>query len=183
MYYSLRTILSVLFSLYYSLHAIIFVLFSLYYSLRTILSVLFSLYYSLCTILVNVSLLTHACCPTGMIVTKPGMKPCSIRADQLDRDPLLRARNLDTPLGSSSAPDESRQNKESQRNRRDCPRSETKRWGGRERVKQRTTNYMDDKKPIASSEPANNETLNCGYPVIVHFGIRPSQLSYAGNPT
>ncbi|KAK4310674.1 hypothetical protein Pmani_017774 [Petrolisthes manimaculis] len=50
----------------------------------------------------------------GMVVTCPGMKPCSIRVDQLDRDQV------------------------------------------------------------------SDETIN--YPVIVHFGIRPPQLSYAGNP-
>ncbi|XP_045599544.2 ribonuclease 3 [Procambarus clarkii] len=50
----------------------------------------------------------------GMVVTSPGMKPCSIRVDQLDRDQV------------------------------------------------------------------SEETIN--YPVIVHFGIRPPQLSYAGNP-
>ncbi|ROT62179.1 drosha [Penaeus vannamei] len=50
----------------------------------------------------------------GMVVTCPGMKPCSIRVDQLDRDQV------------------------------------------------------------------SEETIN--YPVIVHFGIRPPQLSYAGNP-
>ncbi|CAL4099996.1 unnamed protein product [Meganyctiphanes norvegica] len=50
----------------------------------------------------------------GMVVTCPGMKPCSIRVDQLDRD------------------------------------------------------------------QDNDQVIN--YPVIVHFGIRPPQLSYAGNP-
>lgn len=48
---------------------------------------------------------------TGMVVTKPGMKPCSLRVDQLDRETM----------------DEGR------------------------------------------------------FPEIVHFGIRPPQLSYAGN--
>ncbi|XP_068249808.1 ribonuclease 3-like [Palaemon carinicauda] len=50
----------------------------------------------------------------GMVVTCPGMKPCSIRVDQLDRDQV------------------------------------------------------------------SEDIIN--YPVIVHFGIRPPQLSYAGNP-
>lgn len=49
-----------------------------------------------------------------MVVTHPGMKPCSVRVDQLDRD----------------------------------------------HQKPNSTNY----------------------PEIVHFGIRPPQLSYAGNP-
>lgn len=51
---------------------------------------------------------------SGMVVTYPGMKPCSVRVDQLDRD---------------------------QQKADDLP-----------------------------------------YPEIVHFGIRPPQLSYAGNP-
>lgn len=54
----------------------------------------------------------------GMVVTCPGMKPCSLRIDQLDRS------------------------------------------------------------HITTSE--NNATM---YPLIVHFGIRPAQLSYAGDPT
>jgi ribonuclease-3 len=51
---------------------------------------------------------------SGMVVTCPGMKPCSVRVDQLDRD--------------------------------------------------------------------QQKTDDLPYPVIVHFGIRPPQLSYAGNP-
>lgn len=56
----------------------------------------------------------------GMVVTNPGMKPCSVRVDQLDRN-------------VSDLPD--------------C---------------------IDSDKTV--------------HPVIVHFGIRPPQLSYAGNP-
>lgn len=55
----------------------------------------------------------------GMVVTKPGMKPCSVRIDQLDRN--------------------------------------------------------------VSDLPECNDN-GIIHPVIVHFGIRPPQLSYAGNP-
>lgn len=58
----------------------------------------------------------------GMLVTKPGAKPCSVRVDQLDRN------STDIP---------------------EC--------------------LDDDDKSIL-------------HPAIVHFGIRPPQLSYAGNP-
>ncbi|XP_034480129.1 ribonuclease 3 [Drosophila innubila] len=57
----------------------------------------------------------------GMLVTKPGHKPCSLRVDQLDRN------NSDLP---------------------ECLDRET----------------------------------GISHPAIVHFGIRPPQLSYAGNP-
>ncbi|XP_068144101.1 LOW QUALITY PROTEIN: ribonuclease 3 [Drosophila tropicalis] len=57
----------------------------------------------------------------GMLVTKPGHKPCSLRVDQLDRN------NSDLP---------------------ECSDRET----------------------------------GISHPAIVHFGIRPPQLSYAGNP-
>ncbi|XP_067633048.1 ribonuclease 3 [Eurosta solidaginis] len=57
----------------------------------------------------------------GMIVTKPGYKPCSVRVDQLDR------------------------------------------------------NVSDLPKCYDAEE-------NVTHPAIVHFGIRPPQLSYAGNP-
>lgn len=56
----------------------------------------------------------------GMVVTRPGMRPCSIRVDQLDRN-------------------------------------------------------VSDLPEI----PADNGIV---HPVVVHFGIRPPQLSYAGNP-
>lgn len=56
----------------------------------------------------------------GMVVTNPGMKPCSVRVDQLDR-------------ATGDLPE--------------C---------------------IDDN--------------GSRHPVIVHFGIRPPQLSYAGNP-
>lgn len=58
----------------------------------------------------------------GMVVTKPGQKPCSVRIDQLDRN----------------VPD------------------------------------------IPDCVDKDNE--NIIHPAIVHFGIRPPQLSYAGNP-
>ena len=51
---------------------------------------------------------------SGMVVTYPGMKPCSVRVDQLDRE--------------------------------------------------------------------QQKTKGIPQPEIVHFGIRPPQLSYAGNP-
>ncbi|XP_058814865.1 ribonuclease 3 isoform X2 [Topomyia yanbarensis] len=58
----------------------------------------------------------------GMVVTNPGMKPCSVRVDQLDRNVA------DVPKAS-----------------------------------------LTDEQGFV-------------HPVIVHFGIRPPQLSYAGNP-
>lgn len=58
-----------------------------------------------------------------MIVTYPGKKPCSVRVDQLDRNPPA---------------------------------------------------HQDDAK--------NTIDVKSFYPEIVHFGIRPPQLSYAGNP-
>ncbi|XP_059611847.1 ribonuclease 3 [Phlebotomus argentipes] len=56
----------------------------------------------------------------GMVVTNPGMKPCSVRVDQLDRN--------------------------------------------------------------VSDLPECRDSDGVVHPVIVHFGIRPPQLSYAGNP-
>ncbi|XP_058064829.1 ribonuclease 3-like, partial [Anopheles bellator] len=61
-------------------------------------------------------------CLKGMVVTNPGMKPCSVRVDQLDRN-------------------------------------------------------ISDVPEAASALDANGLV----HPVIVHFGIRPPQLSYAGN--
>lgn len=58
----------------------------------------------------------------GMVVTNPGMKPCSVRVDQLDR------------------------------------------------------NVAD----LPECVDSNNSSVI--HPVIVHFGVRPPQLSYAGNP-
>lgn len=58
----------------------------------------------------------------GMVVTNPGMKPCSVRIDQLDR------------------------------------------------------NVTD----LTECVDPEDETIV--HPVIVHFGVRPPQLSYAGNP-
>jgi ribonuclease III len=60
-------------------------------------------------------------CIKGMAVTNPGMKPCTVRVDQLDR------------------------------------------------------NVSD----LPESTPDEDGLI---HPVIVHFGIRPPQLSYAGNP-
>lgn len=57
----------------------------------------------------------------GMVVSHPGMKPCSVRVDQLDRN-------------------------------------------------------------VSDLPECNVDDNGVVYPVIVHFGIRPPQLSYAGNP-
>ncbi|XP_054736824.1 ribonuclease 3 [Anastrepha obliqua] len=57
----------------------------------------------------------------GMLVTKPGFKPCSVRVDQLDRN-------------------------------------------------------------VSDLPECFDVEENVTYPAIVHFGIRPPQLSYAGNP-
>jgi ribonuclease-3 len=60
------------------------------------------------------TIFVFVCVFSGMVVTYPGMKPCSVRVDQLDRE--------------------------------------------------------------------QQKTKGVSYPEIVHFGIRPPQLSYAGNP-
>ena len=65
----------------------------------------------------------------GMIITYPGMKPSSIRVDQIDRE-------FDEMTELNS-------NAENQKER---------------------------------------ESFDKDYPIVVHFGIRPPQLSYAGNP-
>lgn len=66
----------------------------------------------------------------GMIVTYPGMKPCSLRVDQIDRE-------TDEGIDSTSLPESGVKLESNERDK---------------------------------------------YPVLVHFGIRPPQLSYAGNP-
>ncbi|XP_074603919.1 ribonuclease 3 drosha [Brevipalpus obovatus] len=63
----------------------------------------------------------------GMIVTYPGMKPCSIRVDQIDRE-------------------------------------------------------LDECEKMQAGCNETDKILDERYPVIVHFGIRPPKLSYAGNP-
>lgn len=61
----------------------------------------------------------------GMVVTYPGMKPCAMRVDQIDRE-----------------------------------------------------SDEQEKDPRGRDDMSHDD----GYPVIVHFGIRPPQLSYAGSP-
>lgn len=63
----------------------------------------------------------------GMVITFPGMKPCSLRVDQIDRE-------------------------------------------------------KDEEIDGLNKEKTFNNESTKEYPVIVHFGIRPPQLSYAGNP-
>lgn len=78
----------------------------------------------------------------GYLVSCPGMKPSSIRIDQIDRE----QDDLKTPAKVESTP----------------PRSN------------------NDEIPEGASVAAASSDDK--YPVIVHFGVRPPQLSYAGNP-
>ena len=77
----------------------------------------------------------------GMIITSPGMKPSSIRVDQIDRetDDLIDGQNKDNDDSCDLNDDDNKSN-------------------------------------------SNKTKVDDGFPVIVHFGIRPPQLSYAGNP-
>lgn len=96
-----------------------------------------------------------------MVVTHPGMKPCSLRVDQLDRDT-----------------DESI--------KKNCKSSEH--FGNEGNPKHESVNCNDNSAEEVKDFETPKSELNVKapaeniYPEIVHFGIRPPQLSYAGNP-
>ncbi|CAG2107966.1 unnamed protein product [Medioppia subpectinata] len=76
----------------------------------------------------------------GMIVSYPGMKPSSLRVDQIDRE------TDDLIDGKVAAGD------------------------------------LSDDQQTGENDGNSEKSSGDGFPVIVHFGIRPPQLSYAGNP-
>ncbi|KAH9500714.1 hypothetical protein Btru_076335 [Bulinus truncatus] len=84
----------------------------------------------------------------GMIVTNPGMKPSSVRIDQLDR-------KFTTPASELSLTKENMDN--------DIDKEKRK---------------MDTNQ----SEKIEEEDEPPKYPLIIHQGYRPAQLSYAGDP-
>ena len=102
----------------------------------------------------------------GMIVTLPGMKPSSIRVDQLDRETddlnggKIRQQELPHTLDGT------------------CD------WGDDESIE--VENGCSDMSMTSSPDMIRDNRLErpqCDdWPIIVHFGIRPPQLSYAGNP-
>nr|KAI8732245.1 ribonuclease 3-like [Biomphalaria glabrata] len=82
----------------------------------------------------------------GMIVTNPGMKPSSIRIDQLDRKVLtLQGNPLKQNLDNDS-----------------------------EKEKKNTEKHNESQ--------ILEEDGSLKYPLIIHQGYRPAQLSYAGDP-
>ncbi|XP_046403440.1 ribonuclease 3 isoform X2 [Ischnura elegans] len=98
----------------------------------------------------------------GMVVTYPGMKPCSVRVDQLDRDQTARSPDL-----------------KSGRNEKDgLPKalSSRKSEDDAELVK------IEKDEELEEGELESKPMETYKHPEIVHFGIRPPQLSYAGNP-
>lgn len=83
-----------------------------------------------------------------MVVVNPGMKPCSLRVDQLDRDC-----DQDTSKNIKTEEESSKEEK-----------------------------GEDSNESRKSEEKVKETPKDKRYPEIVHFGIRPPQLSYAGNP-
>ncbi|KAJ6222600.1 hypothetical protein RDWZM_001145 [Blomia tropicalis] len=78
----------------------------------------------------------------GTIVTNPGMKPCTIRIDQIDRE----SSDLKSEANTSGS--------------------------------SKVISKVESKSEIETNVTLFDEKI----PVLVHFGIRPPQLSYAGNP-
>lgn len=129
-----------------------------------------------------------------MVVTNPGMKPCSLRVDQLDRDTdecikkMATGDRSNSPKRSNSR-DRQVHTKDSLKARKEdltkgndeLEKIETEKLGSR------TSNDHSSEKSVPDGETrlpsANPENaVDKFYPEIVHFGIRPPQLSYAGNP-
>ena len=127
-----------------------------------------------------------------MLVTKPGMKPCTIRVDQLDRDPLI----TDKQTRSRSTERQDNRRKTSKKRSPDDRRS----GGGQKRRKievdgraersstvdgrAERSSTVDGRAERSSELPQASDDADpkgLQFPVIVHFGTRPSQLSYAGN--
>lgn len=95
-----------------------------------------------------------------MVVTIPGMKPCSLRVDQLDREF-----------------DEAKEKPE--RNLYDEFRDEMSESASRTNE----TATLPDFSGTSKENSLKNQPDNfMRYPEIVHFGIRPPQLSYAKKP-
>lgn len=121
----------------------------------------------------------------GMVVTNPGMKPCSLRVDQLDRetDPEPKTGSA-SPCSSGSSsrlrnddPDD--QKSKNTRSDQNPPNDdETNQPEVQEIEEIETVKESSPFFPAAQNKPKKNSL----YPEIVHFGIRPPQLSYAGNP-
>lgn len=107
----------------------------------------------------------------GSLVTCPGMKPSTLRVDQIDREraDLVAAGKAGEGSSESMSKSNSTSSLSSHSDSNSCCSSEH--------------NEEDEgdvgRKVITESE---QKTDNNRYPVLVHFGIRPPQLSYAGNP-
>lgn len=137
----------------------------------------------------------------GMVVTNPGMKPCSLRVDQLDRDtePEVKIVNASSPGSSRASRSMSQVTIESKRSRSSSPDKKdveevknnqeieilesisSKEEEGEIKSESQENNDADNES-ICASSASNLSKKSKLYPEIVHFGIRPPQLSYAGNP-
>lgn len=117
-----------------------------------------------------------------MVVTNPGMKPCSLRVDQLDRDTDESVKKKENAKSCSSRDNHYRSSSR-ERSRRENDSEQQDKYRCESPLSTAASSadgYMDSQCDNDLSE--NAEVENYYYPEIVHFGIRPPQLSYAGNP-
>lgn len=138
-----------------------------------------------------------------MIVTYPGKRPASLRVDQLDRDQPIQSKSLQgsansSPTHRSSNSEISELSELSKCSGNSKPSECSKHCGHSKHsgeatspdhrrtrsARSRSPEYSKAScshsvKEEASKQSSESEIM---FPEIVHFGIRPPQLSYAGNP-
>ncbi|KAK6620188.1 hypothetical protein RUM44_006589 [Polyplax serrata] len=119
----------------------------------------------------------------GMVVTNPGMKPCSLRVDQLDRDTDEAIQKMNTNKYPTSRLCHGKRSDSLDRSTRekDSQESDSK-MRGKNDSPCSVSHCSDDLDQKQTSEKGSASATDELYPEIVHFGIRPPQLSYAGNP-
>lgn len=127
----------------------------------------------------------------GMIVTYPGKRPASLRVDQLDRDQPIQSKSSQ---GSANSSPTHRSSNSEISELSECSKQcgHSKHSGEATSPDHRRTRSARSRSPQhskascshslkeeASKQSSASEIM---FPEIVHFGIRPPQLSYAGNP-
>lgn len=150
----------------------------------------------------NFGFSTNCAVFAGMIVTYPGKKPASLRVDQLDRDQpeekqtsydsdtTIKAEPIEKSSISNCTLSESRlkeHSKQFDNHTNSSGYQASSRCSSPHSVSSSRTTVPRYSKTSRSSSPVSSkeklkQTSKILFPMIVHFGIRPPQLSYAGNP-
>ena len=127
----------------------------------------------------------------GSLLTCPGVKPSTLRVDQIDRERgdlgvggggVDKSSKAATSTSNSSTSPSSPSLGSSDSNSNSSSSSDKNEEDEAQVENAQAQENAEDQKEQQKTSSSPSSSVDHRYPVLVHFGIRPPQLSYAGNP-